>query len=267
MPTNTEATGQIKERPAIPHERSRQALDANEHTFHALAETATDAVVLADSEGNITYWNGTATRMFGYTSREALAKPVTLIIPERFRVACQQGIERHRKTGEARVIGKTVELAGRRKDATEFPLELSLSAWKSGKSVFFAAVIRDITKRKHAEEALRLLLEGLKGRAVYMLNPEGRVASWNPEAEGVTGYDPEEVMGQDFSLFYSAEDIQRGKPKHALTAAATQGPFEEEGWLVKKDGSRFWAAVRIVALKDQGGQLLGFVKTVRDYTG
>ena len=100
-----------------------------------------------------------------------------------------------------------------------------------------------------------------------MLNPEGRVASWNPEAEAITGYHPEEVMGQDFSLFYSAEDIQCDKPKHALTVATTQGRFEEEGWRVKKDGSRFWAAVTIVALKDQGGQLLGFVKTVRDYTG
>jgi len=267
MPTNTGFTGEIKERPATPLKQSGQDMDARDHTFHALAETATDAVVLADSEGNITYWNGTATRMFGYTPNEALAKPVTLIMPERFRAACLQGIERYKKTGEARAIGKTVELAGRRKDATEFPLELSLSAWKTGRRFFFAAIIRDVTKRKHAEEALRLLLEGLKGRAVYMLNPEGRVASWNPEAEGITGYHPEEVMGQDFSQFYSAEDIEQGKPKHALTVTATQGRFEEEGWRVKKDGSRFWAAVTIVALKDQGGQLLGFVKTVRDYTG
>ena len=267
MPTNTGFTDHIEERVATSHERSGQALDASEHRFQALAETVTDAVILANSEGNITYWNGTATRMFGYTTQEALAKPVTLIIPERFRAPCRQGIERYVKTEEARVIGKTVELAGRRKDATEFPLELSLSAWKTGKSFFFTAIVRDITKRKHAEEALRLLLEGVKDRTTYMLDPEGRVASWNEEAERITGYGAEEIIGQDFSLFYTPEDIERGKPKHALSVATTQGRFEEEGWRVQKDGSRFWSAVLIIPLKDQGGQLLGFVKTVRDYTG
>src|SRR5438876_8057524 len=93
--------------------------------------------------------------MFGYTHAEVLGKPLTLIMPERFRDAHQQGFKRHLESGEARVIGQTVELAGRRKDGSEFPLELSLASWGTSEGLFFTGIIRDITERKRAEEALR----------------------------------------------------------------------------------------------------------------
>jgi len=254
----------IKEQPAAPRNGDGPALSASEATFRALAETANDAILSANLEGKVTYWNKGAVRMFGYTAAEAVGEPLALIMGP----ACQQGIERYLrylKAGQS--LGNTIELAARRKDATEFPLELSLATGGDDDCILFTAIVRDITKRKRAEERQRLLLDGVKDRAVYMLDPAGRVASWNPEAERIKGYQAEEIIGQDLSRFYTPEDVERGKPQHGLSVAATQGRFEEEGWLVRKDGSRFWAGVVITPLKDEAGQLRGFVETVRDYTG
>ena len=135
--------------------RTEQSLRASEERFRILAVTANDAILSADRQGNITYLNPGAERVFGYSAEEATGRPLTTLMPERFRDAHQAGLERYLATGEARVIGKTVELAGRRKDGTEFPLELSLASWKHGADVAFTAIIRDITSRKQGEEQLR----------------------------------------------------------------------------------------------------------------
>jgi PAS domain S-box-containing protein len=145
---------------------AEEALRASEERFRALAETANDAIVSADQQGNIIHWNKGAERTFGYSAAETLGKPLTIIMPERFRAAHRQGLERYRSTGEAHVIGKTVELVGRRKDGTEFPLELSLSSWKTGPGAFFTGIIRDITERKRAEEEVRKAKEELEIRVI-----------------------------------------------------------------------------------------------------
>lgn len=133
-------------------EQSRAELQAR---FQAVAETANDAVVSADSHGDIIYFNPAAERIFGYSADEATGQPLTLLMPEQFRAAHCEGLTRFQATGEAHVIGKTVELVGRRKDGSEFPLELSLASWKTGERNFFTGIIRDITERKQAEESLR----------------------------------------------------------------------------------------------------------------
>jgi len=267
MHKTTGLTVRIKDQPAIPPLHAKrpagQALSASEATFRALAETASEAILSANLEGTVTYWNKGAERMFGYTAAEAAGKPLALIMGSAWR----QAIERYLKARQADAMENTIELAGRRKDATEFPLELSLARGGDDGCILFTAIVRDITRRKRAEEARRLLLDGVKDIAIYMLDPGGRVASWNPETERIKGYQAEEIIGQDLSRFHTPEDIERGKPRHGLSVAATQGRFEEEGWLVRKDGSRFWAGVVITPLKDEGGQLRGFVETVRDYTG
>ena len=116
------------------------------------------------------------------------------------------------------------------------------------------------------EQQFRLMVEGVTDYAIYMLRPDGVIASWNAEARRIKGYRAEEIIGHHFSRFYTPEDVQRGKPAMELSVAATQGRYEEEGWRVRKEGSRFWANVVITALRDEAGQLQGFVKVTRDMT-
>lgn len=119
---------------------------------------------------------------------------------------------------------------------------------------------------RQSEERFRLLVEGVEDYAIFMLDPDGRVASWNKGAERIEGYGAEEILGRHFSAFYTAEDLQRGHPENELRAAASTGRCEEEGIRVRKDGSRFWASVLITALNDESGSLRGFSKVVRDVT-
>jgi PAS domain S-box-containing protein len=121
-------------------------------------------------------------------------------------------------------------------------------------------------KIRESDELFRLLVSTIKDYAILMLDPEGRVTSWNAGAERIKGYRAEEIIGQHFSRFYPAEDVAQGKPEHELKVAAEQGRFEDEGWRLRKDGSRFWANVVITAVRDGEGQLLGFGKVTRDMT-
>jgi PAS domain S-box-containing protein len=123
-----------------------------------------------------------------------------------------------------------------------------------------------IDRLYHSEERFRLLVESVQDYALYMLDPAGRVASWNQGAERMTGYRSDEILGRHFSQFYAREDTDAGKPDAALETASTVGRFEDEGWRVRKDGSRFWAGVVITAIRDESGTLRGFGKVTRDLT-
>ncbi len=120
--------------------------------------------------------------------------------------------------------------------------------------------------RADGEEIYRLLVDTVKDYAIIILDPTGRVMTWNPGAERIKGYKAEEIIGQHFSRFYPPEDVQRGKPEMELRVASAEGRFEDEGWRVKKDGSRFWANVIFTALRDPAGNLRGFGKITRDLT-
>jgi PAS domain S-box-containing protein len=115
-------------------------------------------------------------------------------------------------------------------------------------------------------DQLRLFIESVKDYALLMLDPRGHIVSWNQGAERIKGYQAEEILGRHFSCFYPPEDVARGKPQEALRVAAREGRFEEEGWRVRMDGTRFWASVIITALYDESGQLRGFGKVTRDFT-
>ena len=153
---------------SLSRKHAEAKLRTNEARFRSVAETANDAIITADSHGNIVYFNRAAERIFGYASNEALNQSLTVLMPERFRLDHQQGLQRFLATGEGRVIGKTVELAGRRKDGVEFPMELSLATWKIGDAVYFTGLVRDITRRRQAEGHIRQLNEDMRVRAVEL---------------------------------------------------------------------------------------------------
>ncbi len=144
--------------------RAEQVIVESEQRFRAVTESANDAIISADSAGNIIGWNKGARAMFGYDAQEVLDRPLTMLMPERYRAGHQKGLERFRNTGEARVIGRTIELHGLRKNGGEFPIELSLSSWRVDGETFFSSIIRDITERSQAEDALRRARDELEVR-------------------------------------------------------------------------------------------------------
>src|SRR3989441_8570318 len=149
-----EANNQLQ-RELDARKRAEAALQKSEEGFRAVAETATEAIVSADKRGHITYFNPGAERIFGYAARDVIGSPLTLLMPQRFHKAHRQGLSRFLSTGQARVIGRTVELVGQRKEGTEFPLELSLASWKAGGETYFTGILRDITERKRLEQEVQ----------------------------------------------------------------------------------------------------------------
>jgi PAS domain S-box-containing protein len=112
----------------------------------------------------------------------------------------------------------------------------------------------------------RLLVDSVQDYAIFMLDPDGQVTTWNVGAQRIKGYTPEDIIGQHFSVFYTPEDQEKGTPEKALETARREGRVEMEGWRVRRDGGRFWASVVLTAIHDEGGELRGFVKVTRDLT-
>jgi formate hydrogenlyase transcriptional activator len=238
-----------------------------------LFKRSPDAVVVTDGAGKIVEANATAETLFGHTREELIGSPIEILIPERFRPAHPAHRSAFSSQPSVRPMGIGLELFGRRKDGTEFPVDVMLSPIELGESKCVLCVVRNISRRKRAEEALaqseerlRLLVGQVKEYAIFMLDSAGNVATWNSGAERIKGYKAEEIIGMHFSRFYTQEDIEQGKPARELQIAVAEGQFEDEGWRLRKDGSRFWANVIITAIRDSNGSLLGFSKVTRDFT-
>ncbi|MGO7398435.1 hybrid sensor histidine kinase/response regulator [Rhizobium ruizarguesonis] len=244
-----------------------------EGRFRLLVDAITDyAIYMLSPEGIITSWNTGAQRFKGYRPSEILGQHFSRFYLEEDRAA---GVP-------ARALA-TAEKHGRfegegwrqRKDGTCFWAHVIIDPIRrpSGELIGYAKITRDLTERRAAEKAIRQseeqfrrLVQGVSDYAIYMLDPDGNVSSWNFGAERIKGYRPREIIGRHFSTFYTPEDREAGVPQTALRLARAEGRFEREGWRVRKDGSRFWASVVIDVIRDDEGDVLGFAKITRDIT-
>ncbi|HWF39084.1 MAG TPA: sigma 54-interacting transcriptional regulator [Candidatus Acidoferrales bacterium] len=235
-----------------------------------LLEIAHDAIIVRNPESHVLYWNHGAEETYGWTQQEALGQLTHTFLQTKFPVSLEAVDEQLARIGswEGELLHTTRD--GRRIVVLSRQV---LRRDETGKPSAILEINRDITARKKIEEALqqsdqrfRLLVDNVRDYAIFMLDPEGRVANWNEGAERLKGYRAEEIVGRHFSRFYPPEDIGQGKPEHELQLAATEGRYEDEGWRLRKDGSRFWANVMITALRDAEGRLVGFSKITRDFT-
>jgi len=244
-----------------------------EQKFRNLLESAPDAIVIVDQKGLIQLINAPTEKLFGYTRAELIGAPVETLVPQRFRGQHSSHREGYAPSPQPRSMGAGLDLQGRRKDGTEFPVEISLRPLETADGTLISSAIRDVTQRKKlAEEFLehemrfRLLIDAVKDYAIISFDPEGLVTSWNSGAERLKGYSAEEIIGQHVSRLYLKEDIEEGKLAEELRQAAAAGPVEEQGWRVRKDGSKFWAEIATTALRNSGRDLIGYVKIDKDIT-
>jgi PAS domain S-box-containing protein len=225
-------------------------------------------IVILDPGGHIMTWNEGAARISGYAAGEVLGRHVSLFHPSE---DIESGTAR-RALADAARTGCLEEEGWRvRKDGSRIWAHVTLTALRSpeGELVGFAKVTRDLTDRLTAEDEMRrfrLLVETVEDYAIFMLDTEGRVSSWNAGAQRIKGYRQDEIVGKHFSIFYPREDVAAGKCELELDVAVREGRFEDEGWRVRKDGRQFWANVVITALRDADGAPIGFAKVTRDLT-
>jgi len=241
--------------------------------YRRLVESVSDYAIFAlDPEGYVSSWNPGAQRIKGYTADEIIGRHFSSFYPPDDVAAGKPAWELEVAAREGRVEDEGWRL---RKDGSRFWANVVISAVRDnqGQVTGFTKVTRDVTERRSAEEALRqseerfrLLVQSVQDYAILMLDPEGRVSSWNKGAERIKGYAADEIIGRSFMLFYPPDVAANGFPQRELEVAAREGSFEDENWRVRKDGSRFWASVVITALHSTDGRLIGFAKVTRDLT-
>ncbi|CDX58242.1 FOG: PAS/PAC domain protein (fragment) [Mesorhizobium plurifarium] len=261
-------TRDITERVAAHH-----TLLQSERRFRILVDGVVDyALYMLDPSGVVTNWNAGAERLKGYTADEIIGQHFSKFYTpeERAKGAPLRILETAVRDGRYEGEGWRV-----RKDGSRFWASVVVHPIRNnaGELEGFAKITRDITERRAAHEALRqserqfrLLVSGVTDYALFMLDPNGVVTSWNAGAERIKGYTAEEIVGQHFSRFYTEHDRAAGLPARALFTAAREGHFETEGHRVRNDGTLFWANVVMDAIHDERGELIGFAKITRDIT-
>ena len=242
-----------------------------EQRFQLLVNAVTDyAIYMLEPTGHIATWNAGARRFKGYEEKEIIGRHFSTFFTDEDKAADLPGRILRTAAEEGRFESEGWRV---RKDGTRFWAQALVDPIRAedGTLLGFAKITRDITEKRDAQRALqeseqrfRLLVQGVRDAAIYMLKPDGTISNWNTGAEAIKGYKSDEIVGQHFSRFYTEEDRARGEPQRALETALSEGKYEREAWRVRKDGTHFWASVLIDPIYDDNGALSGFAKITRD---
>ncbi len=248
-------------------------INVKSERFQLLVQEVTDyAIYMLDPDGTVASWNAGAERLKGYTQQEVIGHHFSQFFTaeDRAKNKPAEAIKIATETGRWEDEGWRI-----RKDGSRFWALAVLDAVRDrdGELIGFAKIARDMTERRLAQQALadserrlRLLISSVVDYALFTLDLQGNIQTWNPGAERLKGYTAGEIIGKHFSIFYTAQARANGEPAAVLGKAAAEGRFEGEGWRVRKDGTRFWANVVIDAIRDENDELVGFTKITRDIT-
>jgi hypothetical protein len=250
-----------------------RALDPVDGRFQLLVEAVVDyGIFMLDPAGHVVSWNSGAETLKGYTRDQILGRHFSVFYPPEVVAAGWPDEELRLATQRGRFEDEGWRV---RRDGTRFWANVIITALRDSQGALtgFVKITRDLTERREHENALRqsearfrLLVDSVRDHAIFMLDVEGNVRSWNAGAQALKGYAADEIIGRHFSTFYTPEDHAAGKPAAELVAAREHGRTEQEGWRVRKDGSLFWANVVVTAMRDGEGKLMGFAKVTRDMT-
>jgi PAS domain S-box-containing protein len=262
----------IYARDITERKQTEEELRESENRYRSVLQSATDAIVTVDSSGMIIGWNSASERIFGYSYTEAVGQPLTSIISLYPFDEHTNGMKSIQSEGGQNVIGKTVEFKGFRKDKSVFPIELSLSAWETKSEQFFTCIIRDITERKQAEEALRESEERMKdivysmGDWVWEVDVNGRYTYSSNKGRDIFGCAQEDIIGKTPFDFMSPEEMARVKTIFS-EIVSNKAPIKDlENWNIRKDGKRFCLLTNGVPILDENGILRGYRGVDKDIT-
>lgn len=253
---------------------SEIALVKSEQLRKKIMNSALDAIICIDSKGHVIIWNDQAERTFGWKREEMNGKAmVDYIVPPQYRERHIFGFNQYLKTGKGPMLNKRFEITALNRARKIFPVELLIVPIEIDNATVFCSFIRDISAQKEVEGMLQKsedryhkMVEEVNDYAILLLNKEGLIENWNKGAENIKGYKEDEIIGENFSVFYTEEDKKNNLPERLLKQAMEEGSASIDGWRVRKDGSLFWANVVLTALHDDDGGVIGFTKVTRDLT-
>jgi len=262
---------------ALYKHKMDQRLRRIERWFATTLKSIGDAVIVTDPEGRVTFMNPMAETLTGWKSGETAGKPLAHVY-ETVSAETREPLDSlvPQALLEGVVAGPTSRAVLISRNGSETPIDDSAAPVRDNAGQITGVVLtfRDVSEGQRVEQALqeseerfRLLVEGVQDYAIFRLDPLGCVTSWNSGAERLMGYHAHEILGASLTKLFTAPDVRRGKPEQNLELAKLRGRAEDEGWRVRKDGSRFQANVIITALRDDQGRLLGFAQVTRDITG
>ena len=245
--------------------RDEEAIRASEEKFRTVADSANDAMISADREGRIVFWNRAAERLFGHLREEVVGQPLILIVPEAHRAAHSAGFAQAAASGI--VTPDALELEGLRKNGREFPLELSLSTWTAGGERFFTAILRDISERRRIEDRLRQLSRAVEQSpvSVVITDTQGTIQYVNPKFTEVSGYSRDEAMGRNPSILKSGA-TSRAEYKDLWATLAAGETWRGEFHNRRKNGELYWESASISPIRGPDGTITHFLAVKEDIT-